>query len=157
MSGLPMMSAKMVFNLIGAGVFGKTESDSVDDFEEPLDFQSRLLHLLSPQFESGEFLNLSMISMGIPDVHPTLFELPKMVDSHSRRTAFCARRQCSGHGAKTGSIHEGEWLGAGLTHFLEHVLFNGTERRTSKQISDEIHGMGGYVNAYTSFDAQSSG
>ncbi len=29
---------QMVFNLIGAGVFGKTESDSVDDFDRALDF-----------------------------------------------------------------------------------------------------------------------
>jgi uncharacterized repeat protein (TIGR04138 family) len=29
---------RMVFNLIGAGVFGKTESDSVDDFDQALDF-----------------------------------------------------------------------------------------------------------------------
>lgn len=29
---------QMVFNLIGAGVFGKTESDSVDDFDQALDF-----------------------------------------------------------------------------------------------------------------------
>ena len=29
---------QMVFNLINAGVFGKTESDSVDDFDQALDF-----------------------------------------------------------------------------------------------------------------------
>ena len=29
---------QMVFNMIGAGVFGKTESDSVDDFNRALDF-----------------------------------------------------------------------------------------------------------------------
>jgi zinc protease len=92
-----------------------------------------------------------MISMGIPDVHPVLFELSNgltviVAEQHSSPVAsiqaFC----------QTGSIHEGEWLGGGLTHLLEHLLFNGTERRTSKQISDEIHGIGGYVNAYTSFD-----
>jgi uncharacterized repeat protein (TIGR04138 family) len=30
---------QLVFNLIGAGVFGKTDSDSVDDFERALDFR----------------------------------------------------------------------------------------------------------------------
>jgi uncharacterized repeat protein (TIGR04138 family) len=30
---------QMVFNLIGAGVFGKTESDSVNDFDQTLDFR----------------------------------------------------------------------------------------------------------------------
>jgi zinc protease len=92
-----------------------------------------------------------MISMGIPDVYPTLFELSNgltviVAEQHSAPVAS-VQAWC-----QTGSVHEGEWLGAGLTHLLEHVLFNGTERRTSKQISDEIHGMGGYVNAYTSFD-----
>ena len=92
-----------------------------------------------------------MISMGIPDVHPALFELSNgltviVAEQHSAPVAS-VQAWC-----QTGSIHEGEWLGGGLTHLLEHVLFNGTERRTSKQISDEIHGMGGYVNAYTSFD-----
>jgi zinc protease len=89
--------------------------------------------------------------MGIPDVHPTLFELSNgltviVAEQHSA-PVVSIQVWC-----QTGSVHEGEWLGAGLTHLLEHVLFNGTERRTSKQISDEIHGMGGYVNAYTSFD-----
>src|ERR1700722_16265692 len=92
-----------------------------------------------------------MISMGIPDVQPALFELSNglTVIVAEQRSAPVASVQAW---CQTGSIHEGEWLGAGLTHLLEHVLFNGTERRTSKQISDEIHGMGGYVNAYTSFD-----
>src|ERR1700722_15708373 len=92
-----------------------------------------------------------MISMGIPDVQPALFELSNglTVIVAEQRSAPVASVQAW---CQTGSIHEGEWLGAGLTHLLEHVLFNGTERRTSKQISDQIHGMGGYVNAYTSFD-----
>lgn len=53
---------------------------------------------------------------------------------------------------QTGSIHEGAWLGAGMTHLLEHMLFKGTEERTALQLSEEIHQVGGYLNAYTSFD-----
>jgi zinc protease len=53
---------------------------------------------------------------------------------------------------ETGSVHEGEWVGGGLTHLLEHMLFKGTAKRTAQQISEEIHRVGGYVNAYTSFD-----
>lgn len=53
---------------------------------------------------------------------------------------------------KTGSIHEGELLGCGVSHFLEHMLFKGTERRSATDISREVHAMGGMVNAYTSFD-----
>jgi zinc protease len=89
--------------------------------------------------------------MGIPEVHPSLYELSNgltviVAEQHSSPVASI-QAWC-----QTGSIHEGEWLGAGLTHLLEHVLFNGTARRTSKQISDEIHALGGYVNAYTSFE-----
>ncbi|MCB1232596.1 MAG: insulinase family protein [Verrucomicrobiae bacterium] len=53
---------------------------------------------------------------------------------------------------RTGSIHEGEWLGAGLSHFLEHMLFKGTSRRDANEIAKSVQAAGGYVNAYTSFD-----
>jgi zinc protease len=53
---------------------------------------------------------------------------------------------------KTGSIHEGANLGAGLSHYLEHLLFKGTERREGREISTEVQAHGGYINAYTSFD-----
>lgn len=54
--------------------------------------------------------------------------------------------------AMTGSIHEDRWLGAGLSHVLEHMLFKGTARRGPGQIDQEVHDAGGYMNAYTSFD-----
>lgn len=53
---------------------------------------------------------------------------------------------------KTGSIHEGDHLGAGLSHFLEHMLFKGTERRAGRDISATVQAHGGYINAYTTFD-----
>ncbi len=37
----------------------------------------------------------------------------------------------------------------GTTHFLEHLLFNGTASRTQEQISDRIKNLGGYINAFT--------
>lgn len=52
----------------------------------------------------------------------------------------------------TGSIHEGQWLGSGLSHLLEHMLFKGTERRSTNQIAQSVQDEGGYINAYTSFD-----
>ena len=52
----------------------------------------------------------------------------------------------------TGSIQEGKWLGAGLSHILEHMLFKGTEKRGGGAIAKQIQDRGGYVNAYTSFD-----
>lgn len=53
---------------------------------------------------------------------------------------------------KTGSIHEGTWLGSGISHYLEHMLFKGTERRAGREISTEVQSHGGYINAYTTFD-----
>ncbi len=38
----------------------------------------------------------------------------------------------------------------GISHFLEHMAFKGTERRTSRQIVEGIESVGGYLNAYTS-------
>ncbi len=38
----------------------------------------------------------------------------------------------------------------GTAHFLEHLAFKGTRRRTQRQIEIEIENMGGHLNAYTS-------
>jgi zinc protease len=51
-----------------------------------------------------------------------------------------------------GSVHEGRWLGAGLSHVLEHMLFKGTATRPGSRIDQEVQEAGGYMNAYTSFD-----
>lgn len=53
---------------------------------------------------------------------------------------------------KTGSLHEGENLGAGLSHFVEHMLFKGTDKRAGREISATVQAHGGYINAYTTFD-----
>lgn len=43
---------------------------------------------------------------------------------------------------------------SGISHFIEHMLFKGTRRRpTPKQISDAIEGVGGMLDAYTSFES----
>jgi zinc protease len=52
----------------------------------------------------------------------------------------------------TGSIHEGRWLGAGLSHLLEHLMFKGTPTRGNSVMAQQIHDLGGHLNAYTSFD-----
>ncbi|SLN57913.1 Protease 3 precursor [Pseudoruegeria aquimaris] len=38
----------------------------------------------------------------------------------------------------------------GIAHFLEHMAFKGTERRSALQIAEAIEDVGGYINAYTS-------
>lgn len=53
---------------------------------------------------------------------------------------------------RSGSIHEGAWLGTGLSHYLEHMVFKGTTRRGPLAISAEVQAAGGSINAYTTFD-----
>lgn len=49
----------------------------------------------------------------------------------------------------TGSRYENDKL-AGVSHFIEHVLFRGTEKRpTSREISESIEGIGGILNGGT--------
>ncbi len=38
----------------------------------------------------------------------------------------------------------------GVAHFLEHMAFKGTQKRTALNISESIENVGGYINAYTS-------
>src|SRR5947209_15969988 len=52
----------------------------------------------------------------------------------------------------TGSVDEHEHLGAGLSHILEHMLFKGTKTNPANAIAQKIQNVGGYINAYTSFD-----
>jgi predicted Zn-dependent peptidase len=58
------------------------------------------------------------------------------------------------------SASVGLWVGAGgrherpeqngIAHFLEHMAFKGTARRSALAIAEEIEDVGGYINAYTS-------
>ncbi len=38
----------------------------------------------------------------------------------------------------------------GISHFIEHMLFKGTKKRSARRISEEIESYGGYLNAFTS-------
>ena len=58
------------------------------------------------------------------------------------------------------SASVGVWVGAGgrherleqngIAHFLEHMAFKGTKRRSALDIAEAIEDVGGYINAYTS-------
>ncbi len=61
------------------------------------------------------------------------------------------------------SVTVGVWLAVGgrhetpetngVAHFVEHMLFKGTKTRNSRQISQAVEGLGGYLNAFTSEEA----
>ena len=58
------------------------------------------------------------------------------------------------------SVSVGLWIGAGsqyetpdlggVSHFLEHMVFKGTQKRTARQIAEEMDEVGGQLNAFTS-------
>jgi len=50
---------------------------------------------------------------------------------------------------KVGSRHESPELG-GISHFIEHLFFKGTEKRSAKDIAIEMDSLGGEMNAFTS-------
>src|SRR4051812_15365303 len=49
---------------------------------------------------------------------------------------------------KTGTRHESA-REAGVSHFLEHMLFKGTETRSALEIAREVDQVGGDFNAFT--------
>lgn len=50
---------------------------------------------------------------------------------------------------KTGSVNESDKEN-GISHYIEHGLFKGTEKRTAFEISDRIDSIGAQINAFTS-------
>jgi predicted Zn-dependent peptidase len=58
------------------------------------------------------------------------------------------------------SVSIGIWVGiggrhepapiSGVSHFIEHLLFKGTKKRSAREISQAVEGIGGYLNAFTS-------
>jgi predicted Zn-dependent peptidase len=81
----------------------------------------------------------------------------------SRSTLDSGLTVVSQHMSEVRSVSVGFWFDvgardepdrlAGTSHFLEHLLFKGTERRTAKQIADEFDAVGGDVNAFTGKEA----
>jgi predicted Zn-dependent peptidase len=63
------------------------------------------------------------------------------------------------HMAHTESVSISVWVGSGsrhetiknngISHFLEHMAFKGTKRRSARQIAEEFDNIGGYFNAHT--------
>ncbi len=49
---------------------------------------------------------------------------------------------------ENGSRYEAPEIG-GISHYIEHLLFKGTDRRSAAEISEEIEGVGGSLNAFT--------
>ena len=56
-----------------------------------------------------------------------------------------------GFWAAIGGRHEAPPV-SGISHFIEHLLFKGTRQRSAKEITEQVEGVGGYINAFTTED-----
>lgn len=86
----------------------------------------------------------------------TLTELPAKTELANGIRVFFRKTPPSGLVSvqvwvKSGSVHENEFLGSGISHFLEHMVFKGTEKFSAEEISRKIQALGGNMNAYTTF------
>lgn len=54
-------------------------------------------------------------------------------------------------GINIGSLFE-EKQEKGIAHFIEHMLFKGTESRTNEKLNSDLENLGGEYNAYTDFN-----
>ena len=89
--------------------------------------QPFMTHLLDPGVEQTELPNgLRIVTEAMPE----------------------ARSVTLGAWVRVGGRDEPDEL-SGASHFLEHLLFKGTESRTARQISEAIDSVGGEMNAFT--------
>ena len=102
-------------------------------------------------FAARQSLRGGVLLKGVEKVLPSSSEEKTVLDNKLRVVSQSVPYMDSvsiGIWVAAGARHEqsGE---EGVSHFLEHMLFKGTERRTARQIADEMDMLGGHLNAYT--------
>ncbi|THU72095.1 hypothetical protein C4D60_Mb04t08480 [Musa balbisiana] len=98
-----------------------------------------------------------------PDARPLLDHSPFLRFPQVRLTTLPSGIRVVTQSAPTSASHTasiGVWIDAGsrfeapgtngTAHFLEHMIFKGTRRRTARSLEEEIENMGARLNAYTS-------
>ena len=85
---------------------------------------------------------------GFLPVHPEVLTLDNGLRVVMEDIPF-VRSVSFGIWVKNGSRNEDKSTN-GISHFIEHMLFKGTEKRSAKDIADAMDEVGGQVNAYTS-------
>ncbi len=103
----------------------------------------------------------AVAAVGVADVRRHMSEAPALSDRGLQSTTLAngirvvtdrmplARSVSSGIWVKIGGRDEDESL-AGASHFLEHLLFKGTEARSARSIAEDVESVGGEMNAHTS-------
>lgn len=62
-----------------------------------------------------------------------------------------AKTACFGIWVKSGSLYENK-TNNGISHFIEHMVFKGSQKRSARDIAEEMDAMGGQLNAFTAKD-----
>src|SRR4029078_13746657 len=83
-----------------------------------------------------------LVSMIRRELHPAGLRLVTEAMPHVRSVSICVWRS-------RGSRHESH-ARSGIAHFVEHMLFKGTEGRSAEDIAQEIDSIGRHLDAFTS-------
>ncbi|KAL4351237.1 hypothetical protein GQ457_06G042350 [Hibiscus cannabinus] len=117
-----------------------------------LDVKSKLQKLENPDHR--------FLKYGSP--HPTLTSHTHILSSPETKITTLPNglRVATESSLSSRTATVGVWIDAGsrfeteetngTAHFLEHMIFKGTEKRSARELEEEIENMGGHLNAYTS-------
>lgn len=134
LSFMPFFSAVL---LISSSIIAFAESQACEARQLATDNNQRFAATIGRLAAYSEQVTTRNLSNGIP-----------VIIAEDRSAPLVAIQVWLG----TGSIHEDEYLGAGISHAIEHMVFKGTETRPVGAIAREIQQLGGSINAYTAFD-----
>ncbi len=82
-------------------------------------------------------------------IHRTLQNGMEVLIKENHTAPVVSMRVC----VKVGSIYEQEYLGSGISHYIEHIVSGGTtKKRTEDETKKILQSIGGATNAYTSSD-----
>ncbi|KAH7686493.1 LuxS/MPP-like metallohydrolase protein [Dioscorea alata] len=122
-------------------------------------YRRRITNLTSTLLRARLFSSLPFAKPNSSDDpfcdHAPLFRSPEVRVSALSNGIRVATQSSSSHMASVGVwIDSGSRFEApgtnGTAHFLEHMIFKGTRRRTARSLEEEIENLGGRLNAYTS-------
>ncbi|KAA0057647.1 putative mitochondrial-processing peptidase subunit beta [Cucumis melo var. makuwa] len=120
----------------------------------------RLAEAVKSKLKQLENPDPRFLKYGSP--HPTITDHTRILSAPETRVTTLSNglrvATESNLAARTATV--GVWIDAGsrfeteetngTAHFLEHMIFKGTEKRSARQLEEEIENMGGHLNAYTS-------
>lgn len=120
----------------------------------------RLAEAVKSKLQQLENPDPRFLKHGSP--HPTITDHSRILSAPETKVTTLPNglRVATESNLASQSATVGVWIDAGsrfeteetngTAHFLEHMIFKGTEKRTARELEEEIENMGGHLNAYTS-------